>query len=309
MGRWRIEEFHTSLRPARALKLGEIVMTPNRSLLCACMLSSAILATTARAQEQGSVPGAINDPSTYQGSMAQQQQSDAQDQQFRQEQEQATQQRQQNYDYAQQSARQTEQPVGRGYGSAPARAPQARGYATAPARGPVGATHMDPSDPAGAALQRGDYATAFRLTHDAAVREGYLNAMKNLGNLYEDGLGTRKNPQLAVQWYRACADLGVVACQVELYRVYWVGIGVQRDPIEAYKWVLIAGRPGGFKQALLAQNAEFQKQNAPSMRQNRALIQSSLNYDQLSEATRRYQLWAPAASIRPPEQAAPPRGR
>lgn len=42
--------------------------------------------TAARAQEEGTVPGAIPDPSTYQGSMEQQRQSDSQDQQFRQQQ-------------------------------------------------------------------------------------------------------------------------------------------------------------------------------------------------------------------------------
>jgi hypothetical protein len=181
--------------------------------------------------------------------------------------------------------------------------------APASPRRPVGATHFNSSDPAGVALQRGDYATAFRLTHDAVMRDHNLNAMKNLGNLYEDGLGTRKNLQLAVQWYRACADLGTVACQAELSRVYWVGIGVQRDPVEAYKWVLIAGRPGGFKQALFPQNSEYQKQNAAAIRQNMAFIRNSLSYEQMSEATRRYQLWTPSESIRPPELAAPPRRR
>lgn len=46
----------------------------------------AIAAVGARAQEEGSTPGAIPDPSTYQGSTQLQQQSDQQDQQFRQQQ-------------------------------------------------------------------------------------------------------------------------------------------------------------------------------------------------------------------------------
>ena len=247
----------------------------------------------AQEQENPSTPGQIANPGTYQGSTVLQQQSDQQDQQFRQ------QQQSQDQAYSQSPAPQRP-PVASG-GS--------RGGGMAPPRRPVGATHFNPSDPAGAALQRGDYATAFRLTHDAVMRDHNLNAMKNLGNLYEDGLGTRKNLQLAVQWYRACADLGTVACQVELSRVYWVGIGVQRDPIEAYRWALIAGRPGGFKQALYSQNFQYQKQNAGAMRHDMAFMRNSLSYEQLSEATRRYQLWTPSESISPPELAAPPRRR
>ena len=51
-------------------------------------LIGALCAAPALAQEEGTVPGAIPDPSTYQGSMEQQRQSDAQDQQFRQQQQQ-----------------------------------------------------------------------------------------------------------------------------------------------------------------------------------------------------------------------------
>ena len=246
----------------------------------------------AQEQENPSTPGQIPDPGTYQGSTVLQQQSDQQDQSFRQQQQQA-----QDQAYGQSPAPQ--QP------SAAAGTP--RGVGMASPQRPVRATHIDPSDPAGAALERGDYATAFRLTHDAVMRDHNLNAMKNLGNLYEDGLGTRKNVQLAVRWYRSCADLGTVACQVELSRVHWVGIGVQRDPVEAYKWALIAGRPGGFKQALFSQNSEYQRQNAGAMRHDMAFIRNGLSYEQLSEATRRYQMWTPSDSIRPPELPAPQR--
>lgn len=272
------------------------MITCKAAILALALTAFGVSPAIAQEQENPTTPGQIPNPGTYQGSTVLQQQSDQQNQSFREQQQQA-----QDQTYGQLPAPQRP----------PAAAGSSRGGGMAPAspRGPVRATHFDPSDPAGVALQRGDYATAFRLTHEAVMRDHKLNAMKNLGNLYEDGLGTRKNLQLAVQWYRACADLGTVACQVQLSRVYWVGIGVQRDPVEAYKWALIAGRPGGFRQALFSQNSDYQRQNAAAMSHNLAFIRNSLSYDQLSDATRRYQLWAPSESISPPELPAPLRRR
>ena len=55
-------------------------MICSRLALAACLIS---LPVAAPAQEEGTVPGAIPDPSTYQDSMVLQQHSYAQDQQFR----------------------------------------------------------------------------------------------------------------------------------------------------------------------------------------------------------------------------------
>jgi hypothetical protein len=110
-----------------------------------------------------------------------------------------------------------------------------------------------------------------------------LSAWHNLGYLYENGLGVRTNLPLAVAWYHACADLGDADCQNELGRMSYAGIGMPRDPIEAYKWLLLAGRESAVA------------------RQNQPIVARGLSYAQMSEATRRYQLWTPAKNVRPPE--------
>jgi hypothetical protein len=52
----------------------------------AAILAGMLSTSPSWAQEEGTVPGAMPDPSTYQGSMEMQRQSDAQDQQFREQQ-------------------------------------------------------------------------------------------------------------------------------------------------------------------------------------------------------------------------------
>ena len=104
-------------------------------------------------------------------------------------------------------------------------------------------------------MNRGDYATALRLTHEQASH-GRLSAWHNLGYLYENGLGVRTNLPLAVAWYHACADLGDADCQNELGRMSYAGIGMPRDPVEAYKWLLLTGR----ESAVARQNQPIRNQ-------------------------------------------------
>ena len=59
-----------------------------RAAVASLILSGLAGSGAVCAQEEGTVPGAIPDPSTYQGSMELQRQSDAQDQQFRAQQQQ-----------------------------------------------------------------------------------------------------------------------------------------------------------------------------------------------------------------------------
>ena len=65
------------------------------------------------------------------------------------------------------------------------------------------------------------------------------------------------------------------AGQLALGRLYFEGVGIQRDLVEAYKWMYLAGR--GTAKA-------FQYIN---------VIGNMLTYDQMSEAMRRGQMWVP----------------
>jgi hypothetical protein len=218
-------------------------------VLCLVCLSS-----TALAQEEGQVPGAIPDPSTYQGSMEIQRQSDAQDQQFREQQQQQSEQQQQSYG-----------------GGSPSYEPTARSashsqYATA--------RPQAPSNPLAAAFQRGDYATVLKILRPKALA-GNPSAQHNLGYMYEKGYGVPRNSTIAASWYRKSANQGYPAGQLALGRLYYEGDGLQRDLVEAYKWMYLAGR--GTSRAF----------------QYLQIIGNMLTYNQMSEAMARAQLWTP----------------
>jgi hypothetical protein len=129
-----------------------------------------LLSSTAVAQEEGTVPGAIPDPSTYQGSMEMQRQSDAQDQQFREQQQQQSEQQQQAY--GQQSYGSSAS--GQGYESPAPRGARSQG---------AGARTAMPSNPLAAAFQRGDYATVLKILRPRALA-GNPSAQHNLGYMY-----------------------------------------------------------------------------------------------------------------------------
>src|SRR3954468_17046298 len=137
-------------------------MVRSRVAFALCLVS---MASAGAAQEEGTVPGAIPDPSTYQGSMEMQRQSDAQDQQFRDQQQQQSQQ-QQSYGPSQSSS---------SYG-----APAQRGSQGVAARSPV------PLNPLAAAFQRGDYPTVLKILRPKALA-GNASAQHNLGFMYEKG--------------------------------------------------------------------------------------------------------------------------
>lgn len=228
----------------------------------AVILGVILFGSPAVAQEEGTVPGAIPDPSTYQGSMEMQRQSDAQDQQFREQQQQQSDQQQQAYGQQQSYG---SNGSGQGYES-----PAPRGARSQAAT----ARAASASNPLAAAFQRGDYATVLKILRPKALA-GNASAQHNLGYMYEKGFGVPRNPAIAASWYQKSANQGYPAGQLALGRLYFEGDGRQRDLVEAYKWMYLAGR--GTSRA-------FQYLN---------VIGNMLTYDQMSEAMRRGQLWTP----------------
>ena len=178
-------------------------------------------AGSARAQEENpTTPGAIPNPGSYQGSLELQRREREQEQQTREQ----YQSRQPDYSPSQRS-----QPgYGGGYGSR---------------RG--GGGGMGPGAPQGAnvaAFQRGDYATAYRLTLPLAQR-GDRNAQYNMGILYTKGLGVRRDDAQAALWYRRAADQGWAQAANDLALAYAFGQGVPRDQVLSYVWLT---RAAGF---------------------------------------------------------------
>jgi TPR repeat protein len=217
-----------------------------------------ILASSpAAAQEEGTVPGAIPDPSSYQGSMVLQQQSDQQDQQFREQQSQQQQGYEQPQSYGSTGTSQS-------YDAPSPRSSEAR---TVSRQAP-------PSNPLAAAFQRGDYATVLRILRPKAMA-GNASAQHNLGFMYEKGYGVPRNPAIAASWYQKSANQGYPAGQLALGRLYFEGDGLQRDLVEAYKWMYLAGRGTSKAFGYLR------------------VIGNMLTYDQMSTAMYRAQSWTP----------------
>ncbi|HKJ94699.1 MAG TPA: tetratricopeptide repeat protein, partial [Gammaproteobacteria bacterium] len=75
-----------------------------------------------------------------------------------------------------------------------------------------------------------------------AAEKGNAQAQLLLGFSYdfgETGLGPRDYKN-ALKWYRRAAEQGEPHAMDELARMYLAGRGVEHDPVEGYKWLLLA---------------------------------------------------------------------
>lgn len=85
------------------------------------------------------------------------------------------------------------------------------------------------------AYDRADYRTALSVWLPMA-KEGNPEAMTNVGEIYEKGLGVHPDYEAAAHWYRQAADKKFMRAQINLGYLYEVGLGVERDPREALIW-------------------------------------------------------------------------
>lgn len=80
-----------------------------------------------------------------------------------------------------------------------------------------------------------DYTTAFQVLKPFA-EQGNTEAQTRLGHMYYDGLGIGKDEVEAVKWYRKAAEQGDAEAQNILGWMYENGRGVSQDNAEAVKW-------------------------------------------------------------------------
>ncbi len=73
-----------------------------------------------------------------------------------------------------------------------------------------------------------DYATALAVWMPLA-EDGDLNAMYNIGLIYEEGLGVATDTARALEWYLPPAEEGDVAAQLNVATIYDFGEGVPED--------------------------------------------------------------------------------
>jgi TPR repeat protein len=82
-------------------------------------------------------------------------------------------------------------------------------------------------------------AEARRRCEDAA-KNNFSPGAYCVALIYRRGLGTEKDPAEATKWLGRAADLGYPGAALELGEAYWKGDGVKADPEAAYMWVWLA---------------------------------------------------------------------
>ncbi len=99
------------------------------------------------------------------------------------------------------------------------------------------------NDDALQAANVGDYKKAYQLWLVDAER-GSAVAQRNIGLMYDEGLGVPQNDKKAVKWYRMAAEQGEKRAQYYLGIMFEKGRGVPLDYKEAVKWYRLAAGQG-----------------------------------------------------------------
>jgi uncharacterized protein len=90
-----------------------------------------------------------------------------------------------------------------------------------------------------AAFKNKDYQGAYK-EWKAAADAGQAEAQFDLGVLYAQGLGVRRDLTEASKWYRKAADQGNAEAEFALGQMYSRGWGVPRDEADAIRWFQMA---------------------------------------------------------------------
>ncbi len=91
--------------------------------------------------------------------------------------------------------------------------------------------------------ETGNYAKAKGWLEKAAQQD-IAGAWLLLGDMYEEGLGVRKDASKATEHYLKSAELGDNEAQCKLAGKYFQGNGCDKDYKESYKWMQLAAENG-----------------------------------------------------------------
>lgn len=106
-----------------------------------------------------------------------------------------------------------------------------------------GVAWAGPQEDAVAAYNRGDYATAIKITRPLAAN-GEAWAQFFLAVSYTNGQGVPKNEAESVKWYRLAAAQGFAPAQGGLAISYEYGLGVAKDKTTALNYYKLAAEQG-----------------------------------------------------------------
>jgi TPR repeat protein len=90
-----------------------------------------------------------------------------------------------------------------------------------------------------AAFKNKNYLLAFR-EWKVSAEAGQPEAEFDLGVLYAQGMGVRRDLTEASKWYRKAAEQGNAAAEFALGQLYSLGWGVPRDEADAIRWFQMA---------------------------------------------------------------------
>ena len=93
------------------------------------------------------------------------------------------------------------------------------------------------------AYEKGDYKTAIK-HWELLAEHGNADAQYNLGFMYENGIGLKKNDYWAFLWINKAAQLGQASAQFTLGNMYYTGAGIVKDYKQTVKWFKEAGKKG-----------------------------------------------------------------
>jgi hypothetical protein len=66
--------------------------------------------------------------------------------------------------------------------------------------------------------------------------------MRELAIMYEQGQGVPADKATAMRWYDKAANRGDALAQLNLGKKLAAGQDAKKDPVQAYKWLTLAGR-------------------------------------------------------------------
>jgi TPR repeat protein len=85
------------------------------------------------------------------------------------------------------------------------------------------------------AIDRNHYAAAYR-SFKPLADEGIAEAQNNLGFLFQNGLGVRRNYNTAIKWYQSAADQGLAEAEHNLGILNYRGHGLAQSYQIARRW-------------------------------------------------------------------------
>lgn len=77
-----------------------------------------------------------------------------------------------------------------------------------------------------------------------SAEHGNAMGQSNLGFMYENGRGVRKDLAEAAKWFQTAAEQGDGGAQYHLAEMYEDGHGVPKDKITAIMWFILAKQAG-----------------------------------------------------------------